>query len=78
MFAGVVLLVFGVLLIASGVALVIDLRRAGTKVGRIGSVWGSLFGNRAALGREKALGRFYGLLMFVVGCSAVAAAIPRL
>ena len=78
MFAGIVLLALGVSLIASGVALVIDARRVGTKLGRIGSVWGSLFGDRRWLGREKVLGRFAGLLMFVVGCGAVAAAIPRL
>jgi hypothetical protein len=77
MFSGVALLVLGVVLLGSSVVLVVDFHGAGTKFGRIGAVWGSLFGNRYALGRERALGRFYGLILLVIGCGAVAAAIPR-
>lgn len=78
MLSGVALLVLGVVLLGSSVVLVVDFHGAATKLGRIGAVSGSLFGNRYALGREKALGRFYAVIVLIVGCGAVAAALPRL
>lgn len=74
----IALLVVGIFLAGSGIALLFDLRGTGWKVGRGSVVLGALFGNRTWLQHETLLGRFFGLIMLVCGVAALVAGAQRL